>query len=381
MKEDFKSPPLKWFRFDSVLGWDRQPGYSGTLFDIYRAWGSDGYDVEDMAAIAQNPGWPRVVTVGDSRTFGYGVSRSENWSEGLRARLPQTNIVNLGVHGYSSYQGLRSLESRVWNLKPSVLTVAFGYNDRRSLLPTDLADGPQRFESIYSTARTRSFLTHVYIARALGKLMDLPIHIEVGREHIPDQPGAMALPPTDVRSLHVRVPVEAYRANMTALVEAAKQQNVPVVLLLLRDNPHETSRIASELRRLAAAGQWDEADRLLAKHDEVLHPDFVIARAELARLYTAAGRPADADRVAFSSRFIPSLHGGPLLVEEDPYVAALLDVAAQTNTPLVDFGATLLERPELFTDDCHFNAQGNALLADALVPKLQRLLAERSQKP
>ncbi len=77
--------------------------------------------------------WPAgadVVAVGDSLTFGYGVEDAEAWPAVLARALPQARVINLGLIGSSPPQYLRVYETFGLPLRPAVLLVGiFTRND------------------------------------------------------------------------------------------------------------------------------------------------------------------------------------------------------------------------------------------------------------
>lgn len=78
----------------------------------------------------------RILCLGDSCTFGYGVAHDEcfvNLTEKLlQKRLPERRIecINAGVPGYSVFQGWRYLSTEGIELKPDLLILNFGWNDK-----------------------------------------------------------------------------------------------------------------------------------------------------------------------------------------------------------------------------------------------------------
>ncbi len=77
----------------------------------------------------------RIVTLGDSGVFGWGVPDGRTWQEQLelllRERFPgwTIEVVNLGVPGYSSVQALRLLEDLGWRYEPDLVLVATIFSD------------------------------------------------------------------------------------------------------------------------------------------------------------------------------------------------------------------------------------------------------------
>ena len=79
----------------------------------------------------------RIICLGDSWTFGANVDQKNTYPRQLMAMLnhdfPQGNfeVLNLGVMGYSSYQGLELMRQSAINLNPDVVVIGFGMNDSR----------------------------------------------------------------------------------------------------------------------------------------------------------------------------------------------------------------------------------------------------------
>jgi len=111
------------YRADPLLGWSPVPGYEvpgqGALIN------SLGYRGPAFADVSA-PGTERVVCLGDSCTF-IGMP---TYPALLRRELGAGyEVLNAGVSGYSSYQGLVQLRERLLELSPDVVSVYFGWND------------------------------------------------------------------------------------------------------------------------------------------------------------------------------------------------------------------------------------------------------------
>jgi hypothetical protein len=76
-------------------------------------------------------GSPRILFIGDSFTWGFDVETKDRFSEILRTRMPQADIVNAGVPGYGTDQELLLLE-RIWDaVRPDVVVLIYcSDNDR-----------------------------------------------------------------------------------------------------------------------------------------------------------------------------------------------------------------------------------------------------------
>ena len=94
---------------------------------------ADGFRSAPLAA-PKRPGVFRVACIGDSWTFGMNVNQDQTYPARLASLLEGTpgsnvEVMNFGVLGYSSFQGLELLKRRVLDLHPDVLIIGFGMND------------------------------------------------------------------------------------------------------------------------------------------------------------------------------------------------------------------------------------------------------------
>ena len=95
---------------------------------------SDGYRGEELS-VARGPSTVRIACVGDSWTFGMPVGQEQTYPSRVAAWLHQERpdlryeVQNFGVLGYSSFQGLQLLKSRVLDFHPDVVVIGFGMND------------------------------------------------------------------------------------------------------------------------------------------------------------------------------------------------------------------------------------------------------------
>lgn len=113
-------PPPSHLEPDPALRWIPRAGWSGFGVTI----SPEGFRGPSL----RKPGPSRVACLGDSCTFG--PAGGKPYPEILGALLgSEFEVVNAGVPGYSTFQGLRWYRSRVEPLKPSVVTVYYGWND------------------------------------------------------------------------------------------------------------------------------------------------------------------------------------------------------------------------------------------------------------
>ncbi len=81
------------------------------------------------------PGKKRILVLGDSFSFGEEVGDRETFSAYLERLLPNTEVINLGVHGYGHDQMLLYLREEGLKYKPDIILLGFLYYDlERNLL-------------------------------------------------------------------------------------------------------------------------------------------------------------------------------------------------------------------------------------------------------
>ena len=72
----------------------------------------------------------RIITLGNSCTFGWGIPDDSIYPAGLEQNLNgRYEVINGGIPGYTSYQGRRFFESDLVRLKPDIVTLMFSWND------------------------------------------------------------------------------------------------------------------------------------------------------------------------------------------------------------------------------------------------------------
>jgi len=96
--------------FDPILGTRLEPGASG-----HDQWGFRNPEIPDRVD---------VVTIGDSQTYGVGVTRFSSWPAQL-GELTGLRVYNAALGGYSPVQYYELLRRYALRLKPSVVVVGF----------------------------------------------------------------------------------------------------------------------------------------------------------------------------------------------------------------------------------------------------------------
>ncbi len=118
--------------FDPELGWHHRPGQRGVLemagFRTEVAISAQGLRDREYAQ-PKPAGVRRVLVLGDSLGFGFGVEQQESFSERLEAELCGVEVINASVSGYSTDQELLWFEREGWRYEPDLVVLLLTGND------------------------------------------------------------------------------------------------------------------------------------------------------------------------------------------------------------------------------------------------------------
>jgi len=143
-------------RFDPQLGWANVsklharlvgPTFEYPVFEYELRTNSAGLrDVE--IAVEKSPGVVRILSLGDSLAWGWGVSNGEAYADVLeRALGGEVELINAGVPGYSTDQQLLQLLELGPRYRPDIVLLAFVANDvEGNLADHNYGYGKPRYE-------------------------------------------------------------------------------------------------------------------------------------------------------------------------------------------------------------------------------------------
>lgn len=353
----YDPPPAgePWMAHSPDLGWIRRPGFSGEVQDPVRTFDAQGLLPNDARGLARRPR-RLVLAVGDSRTFGVGVDVGATWVEQLERRLAGTEVVNLGVPGYSARQGRMALEralERPEMSRPDLVIFAFGFNDRRYVLRPEDADGPAAFarcarRATWAALLGRSALLSRCTAAASGR----------ERQRL------------DLGSVVPRLPVGEFQRELGSVATLCARRGIRLVLLWMPDNPAQ----AGDLRAGLQAARRHDFGAALAAFERGARLDNAFsdaARLGLARVHERLGHAESARAARISPRVFRSTAGGYPILADLAYRAATYRVARARAVLLVDAARWLEVQPSVFWDFCHFDARGHRVVADLLASRLR----------
>jgi hypothetical protein len=220
----------------------------------------------------------RLICLGDSTTFGWGVEAEESFCHRLDDLLgPPWETVNLGVPGYNSTQEVRHLETRGLAFSPDVVMVLFDGNDYQPPLDYGGADSWTTWLSdrsaLWRWVRQR--------LRGGGGAPEDAAHHEAGQiasregqdeEHSPSDEGGPSADGAEQSKWDGKARVlEAF----ARLVELSKTHGFQLMVLMPNDDEDQAlrrllakSRVPFESIRSAL---WGKPEDVLIPEDE--HPN------------------------------------------------------------------------------------------------------------
>lgn len=113
--------------FDPIRGWALKPGLRNMPIAAGKILNSNlkGIRGTKEYEYAKPADKKRIAVLGDSFTFGEEVSDNETYSYYLQELLPDTEVINFGVHGYAHDQMLLYLENEVLKYNPDIVILGF----------------------------------------------------------------------------------------------------------------------------------------------------------------------------------------------------------------------------------------------------------------
>lgn len=203
----------------------------------------------------------RIICLGDSWTFGANVGQRQAYPQRLKAQLTQEfpgatfEVLNLGVLGYSSYQGLELLKRRAVHLQPDLVVIGFAMNDasvagyRDKDLPASQRSAAERVGRLLEHIEAYKLLRYAALVLK-NKPASLGEWLRAGAdsaeksviEHVARE-GRTTLEEYEKLEPWTRVAPGDYERNMLEMIRIARTHRAGVILLhneLWRNSPYAT---------------------------------------------------------------------------------------------------------------------------------------------
>ena len=219
---------------DNMIVYELRPGTQGEFIGHPLSINSMGMRDRERS-LQKPPNTFRIVSLGDSHTFGWGVRQEESYPAVLEKLLtdkyPQRKfeVMNFGVPGYNTVQEVHAFLEKAQKLSPDLVIINFVLNDMD--LPNFLAIPPDPL------SLEKSFLWDFVWRRS--ELMKGNFLLPVGLTPVfPEQGTSQLRIPEDRIPKHFR-PLYGWENMKKAyqkLSATCKEMDIPFVLLLNMDN-------------------------------------------------------------------------------------------------------------------------------------------------
>jgi len=314
----------------------------------------------------------RIIILGDSRSFGFGLeNKNEIYSERIQTyfssqKKNDVQVLNLSVIGYSSYQGLRLMDTMVSKMQPSQLIVWFGFNDLLYYHVTDQANATR--SALFTSAEILMNQSYLYQwLRIFFKMHLTPDKVDLEQNITP------------------RVPINDFRKNLISILEKSRilscpvvfmispvRKNVPMVLnskirLIKQEDGRQYRKLITQyeigdfwlMNATEFPGSESELDKLLMDNDDlaILHYFKGVLFQKRGEIQKASEQFNLASEMDDTRRIV------------DQYNQVVVEVAREYNAGLIDLTEQFNEFDDysLFVDDCHPNSNGHNLIAAKLL--------------
>lgn len=121
------------YLYDRLLGWRNIPGWTSTTFGHPLTINSLGMRDREYTR-KKPPGTTRILILGGSFTWGYGVADGENYTDVLEASFAESDrtrveVLNTGVSGWGTDQEYLYLKNEGFEYEPDLVVAAFNLTE------------------------------------------------------------------------------------------------------------------------------------------------------------------------------------------------------------------------------------------------------------
>jgi hypothetical protein len=158
------------------------------------------------------------------------------------------------------------------------------------------------------------------------------------------------------------------------MADMAKAQKIPVIFLILHDNPLHLEHLNRGLQ-FSEKAQYDLAARefMIGVRNNNWYSD--LAKKYLAKVYEKQNAFDDAKEIVRIRQRESSVHGGLPLYRDVEYHEIMRSVAREHAVTLVDAGRAL--EPSVYLDHCHPDERGHKVIATLLYAAVNDVMTKR----
>ena len=243
-KEDKLEEILNVLEQDPVLFWRQRPNLEVMFQGVKVETNQLGFR-DTRNSYDKNKNVFRIVCLGASPTFGWAVKYEETYPyqlekilNGKLGKEKVYGVINAGIIGYTSYQGLILLKKEILKFHPDIITVSYVANDvdrhrfYRSNGKSDKELNPKN-----------SILIH------LENLLDRFKFFRVWKKIVLQAKGARSKfsgIKGNIYSGDVRISAQDYKNNLNAIINIARENEIKVALIKMPVN----SPLSKELPKI-----------------------------------------------------------------------------------------------------------------------------------
>ena len=364
---DLRQSNKVWYQYSPRLNWERRPRFSGKLYKTFRTFDEQGFLKEDRDQ-KNIDAETKIILLGDSCTFGNKVKVAATYGEVLEGLLTNSAVINLAVPGYTSYQGVKTLEKYIDDINPDIVIVSFNFNDRRYVLHPQDSDNAARFRKVYIVNHVIPRLCHYsYLIKTLQLGLRKLYKPATGEDKV------------CLDEVYPRVSPEKYRSNLIEMIEMAKKRNMRIMFLSLPDNPENSQDLYRGIELLNQGDIPGAIEQLTIVAGEAKSGLTALGKKYLSEALIKRGLH-DKAKEALLIQKQESLHGGQPIFLNTEYSNIMREVASEHGVEFIDAAAILRERPECFIDPCHLNKSGHSLIAKLISQVLKSSTLPKDNK-
>jgi len=213
---------------DSLFFWKLKPNLDINFQDVNVRTNSFGLRSRQFNSTEDKNNF-RIICLGGSSTFGWGVSGEDTYpfqlEKLLREKYDAKNIevINAGIIGYTSHQGLLLLNNQILKFNPDVITVSYLVNDvdkhrfyRNSSLPDKLVNSRNKLIVFLESCLEKSKFFKI--------IKKLIVHLKGSKVKFYGNV-------TGTYSKNRRVSVLDYKNNLRKIIDIVQTNEIKILLI------------------------------------------------------------------------------------------------------------------------------------------------------